>query len=231
MSRRTVQEPWIRRTVLALALGVLLPVAGSGAEGEALDYRWRLGGFKGFLARLVVPGSGRAVLRTTADGAGGLVSELHITSPDSRRGEFWRYRAEIESADCDRISSAATEQFFRGRAKEKRAEIDQPGVLDIPSCICLLRRRPPDQPYLTRIWSDGRIYPVRISLRKRGRWRFDGRQVATRTYAVEGVRRPDERLWKGRLELVLADDEVSTPLEIAMVQTGLAVRLVLIDAL
>lgn len=220
--RRTIGHPafWV-----FCALAGLLPAVASAQVEEELRYRWHLGGYKGVLARLIVPGSGDAVLRTTLRDAGGRLNELHITSPDSRRGEFWLYASEVEDADCARMTSARTEQLFRGRAKERQAEIDQDGVLDIPSTICRLRQSPPEHELVTRIWSDGRIYPVRISGPSAGEERVDGSPVATRTYTVSGLRRPDERVWKGRLELVLADNAERTPLEIALTQPGLSVRL------
>ena len=203
--------------------------ASAAPDQEVFTYRWRLGGFKGMLARLILPGAGEAVLRTGGDGDGRLISELHITSPESRRGEFWRYGAEIDSLECRRTRSAWTQQYFRGRAKEKRDKIEEDGIFDIPSSICRIRRQPPEQPILTRIWSDGTIYHVRIAKRATGTWRLGGRTVATRTFSVEGVKRPGERLWKGRLDVVLAQDEAVTPLEIALVQRGLEVRLRLVD--
>ena len=171
-----------RKTSAALALAILVTVLGpvvvigqSGGAGtggevvEELRYVWSLGGYKGLLARLIVPGSGDAVLRTTALTEGGLLNELHITSPSSQRGEFWLYASEVESPECARLTSAKTAQLFRGRAKERLAEIEEDGVLDIPSMICRLRRRPPERDLETRIWSDGRVYPVRISGPEPGR--------------------------------------------------------------
>ena len=218
-------------TARALAAGVCLFLAAmvaapAGAEvAEELRYRWHLGGYKGVLARLIVPGAGDAVLRTTRLEAGAQRNELHITSPDSRRGEFWLYASEVKSPDCARLTSAKTEQLFRGRAKERLAEIEEDGVLDIPSTICRIRRQPPERDLVTRIWSDGRIYPVMISGPVADRERHGGRTVDTVSYTVSGVRRSHERVWKGRLKLVLAQDDERTPLEIALIQPGLSVRL------
>lgn len=207
------------------AAALLSAGAGRAEVLEALDYRWRLGGYKGFLARLVVPGSGDAVLRTTRVDAGRFVHELHITSPRSRQGEFWLYGSAVEGAGCGRVTSAWTRQLFRGREKERRAEIEEEGVLDIPSCICRLRRDPPRDGLVTRIWSDGKIYPIEVSRPVAGETLFGGRSIPTETYTVSGLRRPDERVWKGRLVLVLALDDERTPLEIDLVQPGVAVRL------
>ena len=203
--------------------------AGGAEVEEELRYRWRLGGYKGFFARLVVPAAGDAVLRTTATGPGTFLNELHITSPRSRRGEFWLYGSEVEGAGCGRLVGAWTEQLFRGRAKERRAEIEESGVLDIPSCICRVRRHPPESPIATRIWSEGKIYPVRISGPVAHEAELDGRRVAADAYTVSGLRRPGERVWKGRLVLVVARDAVRTPLEIGLVQPGLSVRLELVE--
>ncbi len=219
-------RPAIMKTLAAAALAVVLPSASAAAEvEEEFHYRWRLGGFKGFLARLVLPGSGDAVLRTTELAPGVYRNELHITSPASRRGEFWRYGSEVEGADCGRVIRAWTEQLFRGRGREHHAELEEQGVLDIPSCICRLRHDPPERAVATRIWSEGRVYPIRISSPVAGERRAGERPVATHTYTVSGVERPDERFWKGRLILVVALDEERTPLEIGLAQPGLSVRL------
>ena len=213
-----------------MALAAILVPAPAGAEvEEELRYRWRLGGYKGFLARLVVPGTGDAVLRTRALAAGGYLNELHITSPRSRRGEFWLYGSEVEGEDCGLVRKAWTEQLFRGRAKKREAEIERDGVLDIPSCICRLRRSPPDRPIATRIWSEGKVYPIRISTPVTGEATVGGRRVATDRYTVSALKRPDERVWKGRLILTIARDEERTPIEIDLVQPGVAVRLELAE--
>lgn len=217
--------------VAALCCAALLATAANAAGAEVeeeLRYRWRLGGYKGFLARLVVPASGDAVLRTTATGPGTFLNELHITSPRSRRGEFWLYGSEVEG-ECGRLVSAWTEQLFRGRAKERRAEIEESGVLDVPSCICRIRRNPPESAIATRIWSDGKIYPVRISGPIAREVELGGRRMAADAYTVSGLRRPGERVWKGRLVLLVARDAGRTPLEIGLVQPGLSVRLELVE--
>lgn len=224
-----------RRVALLGALGVAAllgapPAGGADARvAEELYYRWSLGGYKGLLARLVIPGSGEAVLRTTIAAGERRIHQLEITSPSSRRGEFWRYGSEVEGADCRLLVRAWTEQYFRGRAKERSAELGEVGLLDIPSCICRIRRDPSERAIFTRIWSDGRIYPIRISGPETGEALLDGRTVPTRTYEVTGVQRPDERVWKGRLVLVVAMDERRTPLEIALAQPGLKVQLVLAE--
>lgn len=213
---------------VALAL-VVPPAARAGETLEVLPYRWNLGGFKGFVARFVVPGSGDAELRTKRTGNGGTIQELHITSPDSERGEFWLYGSKVRGKDCARLESAWTEHFFRGRGKEKRADISERGVLDIPSTICRIRHDAPAEPMETRIWSDGKIYPIVISAPRPGSGTLGGRQIATRTYEVAGLKRPGERVWDGKLRLIVALDERRTPIEIALVQPGLKVRLQLAE--
>ena len=214
----------LRLLAIATIAATAASAAGTEVE-EELRYRWRLGGYKGYLARLVVPGTGDAVLRTTATEPGIYLHELHVTSPRSRRGEFWRYGAEVEGVGCDRLINAWTEQLFRGRAKERRGEIGESGILDVPSSICRIRRNPPESAIATRIWSDGKTYPVRISGPVAREAELGGRRMMADAYTVSGLRRPGERAWKGRLVLVVARDAARTPLEIGLVQPGLSVRL------
>ncbi len=215
---------------VALACAEATPAEAAGAarsEGEeVLRYRWDLGGFLGSIASLFIPGQGEGTLTTGPDADGHLRSELHITSPKSRKGEFWRYGAEIEpgGARTLRVWSA---YLFRGRAKEKSAELDGDGVIDVASGIYLLRQTPPAASRRMRIWSDGKIYPVAVEPVGREARRIGSREIAVRHYAVRGVQEEGARFWKGKLDLFLAEDAAATPVEIRLARSGSRVRLLL----
>ena len=76
------------------------------------------------------------------------------------------------------------------------------------------------------IWSGGRIYRVSVKPHGRDARLVDGQPVVTRSYSLRGVGEP---LWRGRLDLVLAEDEAATPLEIAVSRDGMRVRLELVE--
>lgn len=199
------------------------------ADAEVLRFGWGLGGFKGTLARLVIPGRGDAVMRTGRNADGHLVSELNISSPRSRHGDFQRYGAEMTDRSPARTRRAWTTQMFRGRVREREADLAGEEAVDIASSIWRLRHDPSFGVGRARLWSSGNYYPIEITDAGRGWGMLGERRVGTRTFLIEGLRLPDERFWKGRVELVLADDENATPLEIVLRQEGVKVRLVLLQ--
>jgi hypothetical protein len=192
-------------------------------ESETLHYRWKLGGFFGTLARMVFPGHGDGSLTTRGAEGGHTEVELDITAPQAD-GEFWRYGAEIDPAD-GRTLRAWSAYEFRGRKETKESELDEEAVIDVASGILLLRRDPPSTPRNLRIWNDGKIYPVVILPRGVVERRIGGRRMKARHFAIRARRVPNERLWKGRLDIYLANDEPSTPVEIAVERRMTRVRL------
>ena len=76
------------------------------------------------------------------------------------------------------------------------------------------------------IWSDGKIYPVVvIPLGVETRRMQDGKKVDVRHFSIRGIDMPDRGKWKGKLDLWLARDEASTPVEILLSRNLADVRL------
>ncbi|MEE8137482.1 MAG: hypothetical protein V3T81_01210 [Thermoanaerobaculia bacterium] len=229
----------MRRKLSVPLLSLLLLVAAGGNQGEAsqadqpaeelLHYRWKLGGFVGSVARLFIPGRGSGVLSTRRQVDGNVISELRFTSNRSRSGEYWMHGAEIDPA-AQRTLRAWTSQYFRGEVKEKRADLHEEEVIDFASGIHLLRRNPPDRPRRMTIWSNGKLYPVDVLPTGTEIRRLFGERVRVRSYAIRGARVGGQRYWKGKLDLFLADDELSTPVEIRILRRGAKVRLELVSA-
>ncbi len=227
------------RIVSVLIFVLSLCVAGARAEDrglsfpEQLDYRWSLGGFKGVVARLFVPGRGEGRLTTaSARGDGSLdfvKTELLILSRDGEGNEFWLYGAEIDATE-KRTVRAWSRQRFRGRSREKKREAGDVDALDLASSIFYLRKERPDLPSEELIWSSGRLNPVIIRPGPRGSALWNGRQVATRSYSIRGLRKPGRPTWEGKMDLVLIDDEQALPLEIVVIRKGLRVRLELVES-
>lgn len=215
----------LRRVLVSVLVSAFLVAPVRATEAETLRYRWNLGGFFGVMARVFLPGQGDGAL-TTRPGTAGLTEvELDITAPDAE-GEFWRYGAEIDLAQ-GRTLRAWSAYRFRGRTEAKESALDEEAVIDIASGILMLRRDPPTAPRNLRIWNDGKIYPVVILPRGTVSRKVEGERVEVRHYAIRARREPNERLWKGKFDIFLADDEVSTPVEI-LVERGLArVRLLI----
>jgi hypothetical protein len=217
-------------TLLLATLTVLAATPARATEpvSEEFRYRWRLGSLLGVVAGLFLPSHGEGVLRVTPADGGNLTSELLITSEDSRRGEYWRYGSEMDP-DTGRAVRAWSSYRWRGEEKEKRAEIEEDGVVDMVSGIWAIRRDPPERPRPMEIWSDGKIYPVVVVPRGRETRTIDGRKIPTRHFTVKGYDVPGKRRWKGSLELWLAEDAAATPVEIRIERTLADLRLELQD--
>lgn len=180
---------------------------------EELSYRWRLGGVGGTLARIFVPGKGEGRLSVSPQASGELLTELRITSDSARRNDFWSWGARLDGT-TGRAVEMWNESHYKQREKRREAEAEGPGVIDIPSGIYRLRTDPPSRPLDLRLWTDGKIYPVRIEPGRRVTRKLDGERRELVYFSIEAREVPGERPWKGRLELWLTPDERSVPVEI-----------------
>lgn len=225
-----------QRPALALVAALLLaapavadPTLEPGPGDEALVYEWRLEGFKGVLLRLVAPGRGEGQLITVLTPEGHLRTELHISAERRRSGEFWLYGSEVDPTE-HRSVKAWTAQQIGQEAKSRQADLEDADVIDVASGILLIRRDPPAEPRRMRIWSNGKLYPVLVEPGPVELRELRGRSTLVRTYGFRGYRVAGERYWNGGVELVLADDDSATPLEIFVLNKGVRVRLLLDEA-
>ncbi len=229
----------IVRALFLLALVSGLSAADArGAEGapdpalravEQFDYRWTLGGFKGVVARIFVPGRGEGRLTTEQRAGDRLVTELRISSQEGDKGEYWLYGSEIDPSG-KRTVRAWSAQRFRGESKRKEREAEGIDALDLASSIYFLRRELPTRAAEAEIWSSGQLNPVKILPSGRGNAEWRGRTVSTRSYAIRGLNKPGRPVWKGKMDLVLVDDEQAVPLEIVVTRNGMRIRLELVES-
>ncbi len=201
--------------------------ASSPAVGERFHYRWHLTRLGGFLAGLFFPDEGDGVLTVEPTREGVLASELLITSEQSRANDYFRYGSEVDTR-TGRTLRAWSSYQWRGETKNKSGEVAREQVVDIASGIYLLRRNPPKEPVEMEIWSDGKIYPVRVVPRGFEFQHHAGASQATRHLAIEGIHRGSERFWKGSLDLWLALDDRATPVQITISRRGAGVQLELV---
>ncbi len=226
--------PHTHRRPLRAALGVLivlsLPVSPAGARShdEEFRYRWQLKNFVGAVAGLFLPNQGEGSLTFATQQNGNLKTELYITSPKSREGEYWRYGSEIDPESL-RAVKAWTSYMWRGESKSRSEKIEQKGVLDIASGIYSIRRDPPPKPRRMEIWSDGKVYPVVVVPLGEELRRLPSGQVRASHYSIRGVDAPGRRRWKGKLDLWLAADEGAKPVEIRLSRNLADVHLVLLN--
>lgn len=182
-------------------------------QSEELHYRWDLGGLLGVVAGLFLPDEGHGVMTLEPAGDGQLRTELMVTSPKSREGEFWQYGSRIDAATGHALE-AWDAYRWRGEEDRDQQEIEVAGVYDMVSAIYAIRRRLPSAAQQMQVWSDGKIYPVVVIPRGEETRTVAGRKVPTRHYTVRGYRSAEGRFWKGSLELWLAYDPAATPVEI-----------------
>ncbi|MEM7048673.1 MAG: DUF3108 domain-containing protein [Acidobacteriota bacterium] len=221
----TEPGPMMRRLFLPFLLLMAIPLPSSAQPAtEEFRYRWHLGSLVGRVAGLFLPNKGDGVMRFSEQPDGTLHSELLVTSEKSDDGEFWRYGSTIDR-DSRQALSAWSAYRWRGKEKEKRDDIAEPGVLDIVSGIWALRQDTPERPRQLTIWSDGKVYPVVVIPRGREKRRFGEREVSTRHWTIRGIDAPEGRRWKGRLELWLSDDEAALPVEIRISRSLADLRL------
>jgi hypothetical protein len=210
-----------RKTLLAAALVLFVLPTGhafgqnpANAEmDEEFRYQWRLRNFVGAIAGMFLPKQGEGSLTFKTQKNGHLKSELLITSPKSRQGEYFRYGSEVDTQTLQPIR-AWSSYSWRGEEKSKSENIIQRGVLDVAAGIYAIRQDPPEKPRRMEIWSDGKVYPVLVTPLRDEKRKIQGREELVRHYTIRGVQIPDRRKWKGKLDLWLAKDEAATPVEI-----------------
>ncbi len=217
----------LSRRLLALAFGlsIVVPV---GAQVRPLDedfrYHWELSNFVGRLASIFLPGQGDGSLVFRIEPNGHLHSELTITSPDSQSGDYFRYGSEVDAETLKPIR-AWSSYHWRGETKSKDESVDRSGVLDVAAGIYSIRRNPPRTTRRIEIWSDGKTYPVEIVPQGVEQRSIGGRQVLARHFVIRGYDLPEQRRWKGKLELWLSTDPSAKPLAITLSRNLADVRL------
>lgn len=213
---------------LTLCLLGLTAVPAATAEPggeERYVYQWELKKLAALVGGILIPGQGEGLLTYEPQANGRLQSELLITSEQSKQGEFWRYGALIDRK-AGRTLRAWSSYLWRGEQKSENERIDQAGVIDVASGIYQIRQDPPDKPRRMKIWSDGKIYPVLVVPKGEAvRTLPNGRKVPTRHFQIRGLEIEGERFWKGHMDLWLAKDEISTPVEIHFDRSLVGVRL------
>ena len=221
----------IRKIVpAALAVVLLLPAAAGSATGlpnEEFRYRWQLRNFMGAVAGLFLPrlGEGSLTFKRTN---GHLMSELTITSPESKQDGYFRYGSEVDIRTLQPIR-AWSSYSWRGESKSKNEAVDKDGVLDVAAGIYAIRSDPPVKSRRMEIWSDGKIYPVVVIPLGLETRKLPHGKIQARHYSIRGVNIPGQRRWKGKLDLWLTPDAAATPVEIVISRNLADVRMELMS--
>ncbi len=211
--------------IIFLAVGSLAlqpaPALSAGAQAttsdspELLRYRWHLEGLQGFLAWLVrrVPTSGDGVMTTTPEGAGRVRYEFRATSPKAAEDEHWTYSSELDLSG-PRTVRVVDSIKFRGKERQKIYELEQHDVFDLLTGLHMLRHTMPAEEQQTIIWSDRKLYKVRLIPGGLVARRVNGRQRILRHFTLRPVREPGVRDWNARAEVWFAVEEPMAPVEI-----------------
>ncbi|MFL6292034.1 MAG: DUF3108 domain-containing protein [Thermoanaerobaculia bacterium] len=208
--------------ILFPSLGGSVPGQPPGQANEEFRYHWQLKNFVGVIAGLFLPRQGEGSL-TFHRTNGHLKSELTITSPQSTDGYF-RYGSEIDVHTLQPIR-AWSAYSWRGESKSKNEAVSKDGVLDVAAGIYAIRSDPPKKSRRMQIWSDGKIYPVVVIPLGLEVRQLPHGKVSARHYSIRGVNIPNERRWKGKLDLWLTPDEAATPVEILISRNMADVRM------
>lgn len=225
----------VTAALLGLTIALASVASGSSLPSEDFRFQWSLRGFKGFVARVLIPGRGEGKLTTEARGGEILATELLISSQQGRSGEYWLYGSEINASER-RVLRSWSSQRFRGKSRKKERDAtssespEASKALDLASSIYFLRREQPEAVQRAEIWSSGRVYPVEIRPGKKGLADWQGQQVATRLYQLRPLRVPGRKRWDGSLDVVISADDEGLPLEIVVERKGLKIRLELTSA-
>lgn len=243
----------MNKTGKALALSMLMLASASAfAEGtEELRYSWRLRGGVRFLAGLVFPTNGVGNLRTTvpATGAHTVQSELLITAPNGKDGGFYAYESEIDERDARTLmtyhgyawgSKSRTERTVFDYVKrlarirkqtpeevenkvKKLPEGDE--MRDVLTAIYFMRQNAHTitGPVNTKIYSDGKEYPVILRPGVLKNFVINGKQTPARVYEI--VDAPGGKKWPGGVKVWLTADERRLPVRIEIQQSMASLQL------
>lgn len=222
------------------------------ANVEELHYSWRLRGGVRFLAGLLFPTSGvgnlRTVFPTAEDEA--IHSELLITAPNGRAGGFYAYESDMDDSgsrtlmtyhgyawgkksrnertvfDYVKRLARIRKQTPEGIENRVKPLPSQDETRDILTAIHYLRQNAHaiNAPIETRIFSDGKEYPVIFKPGARNATiNIDGRK--TPVMAFEIVDAPGGKKWQGGVKVWLSADDRRVPVRIEIQQSIASMQL------
>jgi Protein of unknown function (DUF3108) len=218
---------------------------------EELRYSWRLKGGVRFLAGFVFPTAGVGNLRTvypqTGDSA--IHSELLITAPNGRKGGFYGYESDMDTRGSrtlmtyhgyawgkksrnERTIFDYVKRLARIRKQTPEGVEDRVKPLpneeqtrDILTAIYFLRQNALslNAPIQTKIFSDGKEYPVIFRPAGQQTLTIDGRKVPVKAFEI--VDAPGGKKWQGGVKVWLSSDERRLPVRIEIQQSIASMQL------
>ena len=227
------------RLVAPLLLLALVGSAASGAQraaaggpkSEDLRYHWKLEGLSGVLAKLLtrLPTAGDAAIRLERRSEDRLEVEFLATSDRATESDYFSYATVVDPGQWRSLRVTETLRF-KEKHRTKTVDLSEYEVIDVLSGLQQLRYLASKRAGRHLIWSDGKVYPVEVSIGPLERRQVGGGEVMARHLAVRGLREPKRHLWKASAELWLTDDAAAVPVEIIFHQALGRLRMTLADA-
>lgn len=241
----------IHRTlsVLTVMLAFASTTFAQTSTTEDLRYSWRLKGGVRFIAGLMFPTAGVGNLTTTRSGDHTVASELLITAPNGKQGGFYAYESEIDDRDLrttmtyhgyawgkksrsDRIVIDYAKRLARIRKTtpeevenrvKKLPEGDE--MRDILTAIYFMRQNAHimKAPVQTKIFSDGKEYPVILKPGERKNFVVAGKAVQAQLFEI--VDAPGGKKWPGGVKVWLTSDARRLPVRIEIQQSIASMQL------
>lgn len=223
-----------------------------GAAGHIEDFRysWRLKGGLGWIAGLIIPNSGNGKLRTEFPAAGSatITSELLITAPEGKSGGFYLYETEMDPSGL-RTMATVSGYAWGKKAREERTRFDYEKRLarirkqtpekvenkvkpiphgqmrDVLTAIYYLRQNAPriSGPIVTKVYSEGKEYPVVFRPIARKTFEAEGRRVDARGFEI--VDAPGGKDWPGAVRVYVSDDSRRIPFRIEITRSMAVLQL------
>ena len=220
---------------------------GSAANIEEFRYSWRLRGGLRWIAGLIVPTSGVGNLRTVfpATGSPSISSELLITAPRGKSDGFFHYASEMEPSGLKTLMTSSG-YAWAGTAREEKTNFDYTErvarirkatpekvetkvrplpdgqMRDILTAIYFLRQNAPriTAPLTTKIYSDGKEYPVVFRPSDGKTFEVGGQRVASTAFEI--VDAPGGKKWPGNVKVFISNDSRRIPLRIDITRSAMA---------
>src|SRR5206468_103710 len=216
---------------------------------EDFHYKWRMRGGLAWVAGLVFPTSGVGELKTVfpKDGEHSIDSQLLITATDKSgfyvyesqmddggqktlmtyHGYAWKNKSRKERTIFDYIKRLAhIHKETPEKQWDKTEQLPPEALRDVLTAIYFLRQNATtiQLPITTRIYSDGRSYPVIIRRTERRSFKIEGQDI--NAIGFEIVDAPGgNRKWPGGVKVWVSDDQRRIPFRIEIQQSMASLQL------
>jgi len=220
---------------------------------EDFHYSWRMRGGLAWIAGLVFPTSGKGELRTVFPAEGqaqpSISSELLITAADPKVG-FYVYQSQMDAAGA-RTLVTYHGYAWRNKSRKERTVFDylkriahihketpdkqwdkteplpSDELRDILTAILYLRQNATTihAPIVTRIYSDGKWYPVVFRPIDRRTFTIDDKKVNALGFEIVDAPGGGKHKWPGGVRVWVSEDDRRIPFRIEINESMASLQL------